>query len=203
MTTNEAGQIVASWHLPYSVRLGSSVRSKGIFQFVRLRLPASARKNLTVNAGELTLKLPEDVDAEPLITAVSKALEGIEERPILPREIEDILAIKSSERHRWVKDGRLPSAGTKTVKLKGRARKITFHVFDPRVVDDLLDRDAVVEWREQDALTAAENRRRAAWNRSLARSSAKKDGGSIDGPSGGEGVPLKGWEEFERTGLLR
>ena len=105
------------------MRLGSSIRSKGIFQFVRLRLPSTSRKNLTVKAGELSLALPEDKDAEPLIGAVSKALEGIEDRPILPREIEDILSIKSSERHRWLKDGRLPSAGTKTVKLRGERRR--------------------------------------------------------------------------------
>jgi len=27
------------------------------------------------------------------------------------------------------------------VKLRGRARKITFHVFDPRHIEDVLDRD--------------------------------------------------------------
>ena len=73
----------------------------------------------------------------------------------LPREIEDILAIKTSERHRWLKDGRLPSAGTRTVRLRGRARKITFHVFDPRMVEDLLHSDTIESWREDDALTAA------------------------------------------------
>jgi hypothetical protein len=56
----------------------------------------------------------------------------------------------------------LQSAGTKTVKLHGRARNITFHVFDPQHVEDVLDRDLVTVWREQDAATAAENRRRAA-----------------------------------------
>lgn len=34
------------------------------------------------------------------------------------------------------------------MKLRGRARKITFHVFDPRVVEDILDRDLVTVWRE-------------------------------------------------------
>jgi hypothetical protein len=35
---------------------------------------------------------------------------------------------------------------TRTVKL------ITFHVFDPRVVEDILDRDLVTIWREEDAV---------------------------------------------------
>jgi len=188
------GQAIATWRLPYSVRLGSSIRSKGIFQFVRLRLPSTSRKNLTVKAGELSLALPADKDAEPLIGAVSEALEGIEDRPILPREIEDILSIKSSERHRWLKDGRLPSAGTKTVKLRGRAKKVTFHVFDPKVVEDLLDRDAVVGWREQDAIAAAERRRTAAWHRSKKRIEA----GSGPAPES----TVEGWDELYRLGLL-
>jgi hypothetical protein len=195
LSTDAKGEAVAIWRLPYSARLGSSVRSKGIFQFVRLRLPASARKSLNVKAGELTFTLSEDEDAEPLIEAVSKALEGIEDRPILPREIEDILSIKSSERHRWLKDGRLPSTGTKTVKLRGRAKKITFHVFDPRVVEDLLDRDAVVEWREQDAIAAAERRRQAAWNRRKKRTEA---GAALSAPES----RVEGWEELKRLGLL-
>ena len=196
---NESGERVATWHLSYAARLGSSIRSKGIFQHVRLRLPATARKALTVKAGELALRLPAGPEADASIAVVSKALEGIEERPVLPREIEDILAIKSSERHRWLKDGRLSSAGTKTVKLKGRARKITFHVFDPRIVEDLLDRDVVVEWREQDAMTAAENRRKAAWKRRLTRGepASRADNPSTDSPG------LIGWDEFERHGPLR
>jgi hypothetical protein len=85
------------------------------------------------------------------------------------------------------------------VKLKGRAKKITFHVFDPRVVEDLLDRDVVVEWREQDAITTAENRRRAAWKRRLSRSRTndRADATETDSPG------LKGWEDFERYGPLR
>lgn len=199
LKTNEAGDRLAVWHLPYAARLGSSVRSKGIFQHVRLRLPVGARKALTVRAGELILRLPGGHEGDAWIAAASEALEGIEGRPILPREIEDILAIKSSERHRWLKDGRLPSAGTKTVKLKGRAKKITFHVFDPHVVEDLLDRDVVVEWREQDAITAAENRRRAALKRRLSRSKTNDRADAPETDSSG----LKGWKEFERDGPLR
>jgi hypothetical protein len=197
--TNDAGEDVAIWQLPYAARLGSSVRSKGIFQHVRLRLPAGARKSLTVKAGELILRLPASPEGEAWIVAASQALEGVEDRPVLPREIEDILAITSTERHRWLKDGRLPSAGTKTVKLKGRARAITFHVFDPRMVEDLLDRDAVAEWRELDALAAAENRRQAACNRRL-RANSPQEKSSVHGT---EEVQLEGWDKFERLGLLR
>lgn len=59
------------------------------------------------------------------------------------------------------------------MKLRGRARKITFHVFDPRVVEDLLDRGAVEEWREEDAAAASESRRRAAYKAKLTRSLKK------------------------------
>ena len=39
---------------------------------------------------------------------------------------------------------------------------VTFHVFDPRVVEDILDRGVIDTWREDDAEKAVENRRRAA-----------------------------------------
>ena len=57
------------------------------------------------------------------------------------------------------------------------------------------------EWREQDAETARENRRRAAWNRKLAR--AEKAGQVARVDADVERVQLVGWEEFARDGLLR
>lgn len=155
------------WALPAAATLGSSVRVKGILLEIRARLPLAVRRSLDVRGSDLVLRMAEEREAEFATTSalIEQALVGIENLPVLPREIEDILGIKTSERHRWLKDGRLPSAGTRTVKLRGRARKITFHVFDPRHVEDLLERDWIDAWREDDATTAAENRRRAAWRR--------------------------------------
>lgn len=125
--------------------------------------------------------------------------------PVIPREIQDILAIKTSERHRWLADGRLPSAGTRTVRLNGRARQITFHVFDPKVVEDLLDRGIVDEWRVEDAEAKAEKREKAAYQRKMERSLKKtskpnkKDERAIDG----DAEQLRGWEEFDADGFLR
>jgi hypothetical protein len=88
------------------------------------------------------------------------------------------------------------------VRLNGRARRITFHVFDPKVVEDLLDRGAVDQWREDDAEAKAENRRKAAYKAKLTRSlkKAKKTGGDkSDEPA----TTLRGWEEFDMDGLLR
>jgi hypothetical protein len=82
---------------------------------------------------------------------ISKTTEGINGLPVLPREAEDILAISSRERHKWLKDGRLKSIGIRTVKLRGRAKAVTFHVFDPQNIEDILDRDLPGMWREEDA----------------------------------------------------
>lgn len=193
-----ADGITANWALPYAATLGSSVRSKGIFLKVRARLPVAARKLLSVKTRELTLRLPEGEAAEltRLSAKVEAALAGIESLPVLPREIEDILAIKTSERHRWLRDGRLPSAGTRTVRLRGRARKITFHVFDPRVVEELLEGETIEAWREADAITTAENRRRAAWKAKLTRArrgAPVESEGEVSSPE-----QLLGWAEFER-----
>ncbi|WP_425518900.1 hypothetical protein [Rhizobium indicum] len=98
-------------------------------------------------------------------------MEDVETLAIIPREIQDILAIKADERHRWLADGRLPSAGTRTVRLNGRARRITFHVSDPELVEDLLG--AVDDWREADAEAKVENRRKAAYSAKLTRSFKK------------------------------
>ncbi len=204
--THEAttGDLTEVWTLPFAARLGSSVRSKGIFLEIRARLPAKARKSLTVNAGELTLTMPSGATEEfaAASRAVSRALEDIERLPVIPREIEDILGISSTERHRWLKDGRLPSAGTRTVKLRGRARKVTFHVFDPAVVEGLLDGISIDAWREQDAETAAENRRRAAWKAKLTRA-GKSGAARPESVDEDDRFKLRGWAEFERTGLLR
>ncbi|WP_127751837.1 hypothetical protein [Devosia sp. 1566] len=195
------------WPLPSAATLGSFVRAKGIVLEIRARLPGPVKKSLDLEAGRLVLKLPPTAAAEftAASTIVAKALEGIESLPVIPREIEDILTISTTERHRWLKDGRLPSAGTRTVKLAGRAKKITFHVFDPRKVEDILDRDMVVNWREEDAATRADNRRQAAWKAKVKRA---QQSGTAAAPaqqiSTDEARPqLIGWEEFERDGPLR
>jgi len=199
---DDGPKLTREWPLPAAATLGSSVRARGIMLEVRARLPLALRKAVDIKGGVLTLRRPESA-ADEFRTAgeiVETVLVGIETMPVIPREIEDILDIKTAERHRWLKDGRLPSAGTRTVKLRGRARKITFHVFDPRMVEDLLDSGRIDDWREQDAETAQENRRRAAWNRKLARVEAAGKT-APDGES--DKVQLADWAEFERTGLLR
>jgi hypothetical protein len=200
-------KLIGEWPLSPAATLGSSVRARGIFLEVRARLPSELKNLLHIESRVLTLRLPEggddDVGAAAMI--VSKAIQDIEDLPVIPREVEDILTIKSSERHRWLKDGRLQSAGTRTVKLRGRARNITFHVFDPRHIEDVLDRDLVTVWREEDAATAAENRRRAAGRAALRR--AQKGGRGSQAPVNMRNErsesTLREWEEFDSDGLLR
>lgn len=198
--------LTATWMLPYAARLGSSVRSKGLYMQVRSQLPGSAKKALTVRAGELTLRMPKgaEKDFASASAIVANALVGIESRPVIPREIEDILGISATERRRWLEDGRLPSAGTRTVKLRGRGT-ITFHVFDPEFVEDALNRDLVVEWREQDAEAAAERRQKTAWKIKQKRlQKTEGEGTSREADLDENGRPnLIGWDEFEKTGLLR
>lgn len=192
--------LIASWTLPYAARLGSSVRSKGLYMQVRTHLPAAARKSLTVKAGELMLRMPSSLQKEFAAASaiVAKALVGIERRPVIPREIEDILGISSTERRRWLEDGRLPSAGTRTIKLRGRGT-ITFHVFDPDFVEDAANRDLVVDWREQDAEAAAKRRREAAW-KAKQRGAAGTKAAGVEAEDR-EASELIGWAEFKRTGL--
>ncbi|MBB4113243.1 hypothetical protein FHT80_002565 [Rhizobium sp. BK226] len=186
--------------------LGSAVRVKGILQEIRSRLPPAVRKSLDMQSSGLTLVMPEISKTAFRATSsmVSDALREISGLPIIPREIEDILGITASERKRWLEDGRLPSAGTRTVRLQGRARRITFHIFDPRVVEDLLDRGAVEEWREEDAAAKAENRRRAAYQAKLTRSLKGKENVKAADPIADDAATgLSGWEEFGSEGLLR
>lgn len=199
-------ELIREWQLPAAVTLGSAVRVKGILQEIRSRLPSAVRKSLDMQAGALILVMPETSKTtfRTISSSVSKALEDIADLPIIPREIEDILTIKSTERKRWLEDGRLPSSGTRTVRLQGRARKITFHVFDPRVVEDLLDRGAVDEWREEDAAAKAETRRRAAYQAKLSRSLKKKQHAKkIEKQRADADTGLAGWDDFENDGLLR
>jgi hypothetical protein len=197
----EPPTLIAEWALPAAATLGSAVRTKGIMLEMRAKLPAALRKYLDVRPGQLVLGMHEgkEDDFARARETITRHLEGIESLPVIPREIQDILTITTTERHRWLKDGRLPSAGTRTVKLRGRARKITFHVFDPRIVEEILDDDRTTEWREADKLAAAENRRQAAWKRRLAREEAKAPAKAQDQEITG----LAGWAEFERDGLLR
>jgi hypothetical protein len=200
--------LTEEWTLPPAATLGSSVRAKGILLEIRARLPSALKKSLDIKGAVLALSMPEDAadDFRSAAAVVSSTLDGIETLPVIPREIEDILTISTTERHRWLKDGRLQSAGTRTVKLRGRAKKITFHVFGPRHVEDVLDRDLVAIWREDDTMRAAENRRLAAASRALVRmqkTSKKAAPASDESPEDASRHQLKGWAEFERTGLLR
>jgi len=201
-------RLVQEWPLSPAATLGSAVRARGILLEVRARLPYATRKLLDLDTGVLVLSVPEDDndDYREVIESVTNTIAGIEDLPVIPREVEDVLTIKSSERHRWLKDGRLKSAGTRTVKLRGRARKITFHVFNPRHIEDVLDRDMPAVWREQDALASVENRRRAAGKAALTRAGKrdnKKVSSSARQAKDGTSLRLEGWDEFASDGLLR
>lgn len=193
---------IAEWPLPTAATLGSAVRTKGIMLEMRAKLPSTLRKFLDVRPGTLILGMPEGTQKEFVRASdtIERNLAGIENLAVIPREIQDILTITTTERHRWLKDGRLPSAGTRTVKLRGRARQITFHVFDPKVVEEILNDDRMSGWREQDAITAAENRREAAWKRRVAR---QEKANPDLAPKDPKASKLTGWAEFEREGLLR
>lgn len=198
-----SAQRVEEWTLPPSATLGSSVRAKGILLEVRAHLSLVAKKLVNLEAGVIVLRMPEDADDDfrTVSEIVFKTIKGAESLPVIPREVEDILTISTTERHRWLKDGRLQSAGTRTVKLRGRARKITFHVFDLRHIEDVLDRDMATVWREEDAVTAAENRRRAAGKAALTR--AQKSSRKAALAPDVSRQQLQGWEEFDGDGLLR
>ena len=199
--------LTETWKLSPAATFGSSVRARGILLEIRAGLPLALRKSLDVRGMSLVLEMGDEYPEEfaATVSFVARALVGIEVLPIIPCEIQDILDISASERHRWLKDGRLPSAGTRTVRLSGRARQITFHVFDPRVVEDLLDRGIIDEWREADIIVKAENRRQAAYRAKLARSlrhAAHKPRQSENKPEYAVSG-LRGWDEFDRDGLLR
>ncbi|WP_174800299.1 hypothetical protein [Mesorhizobium sp. M7A.F.Ce.TU.012.03.2.1] len=200
--------LIAEWPLPPSATLGSSVRTKGIEREIRARLPWAVRKYVKAETGRIALRMRED-DAEEFEAAsnkIAKVLETIEVLPVLPREAEDILTISSRERHKWLKDGRLQSIGTRTVKMRGRSKAVTFHVFDPKHIEDILDRDLPSLWREEDAQQVTENRRRGAGKAALTRAGkgSEKVRGSGNNPRDDDPRPkLKGWDAFDDEGLLR
>lgn len=200
--TAQADHIQYEWPLPSAVTLGSALRSKGIERELRRQLPWALRKHLTVEPGRIVASVPNsDHDALQILRQrVDAAVAGLHQLPILPSELEDIISISQRERHKWLADGRLQSAGTRTVKLRGRAKKVTFHVFDPRYVEDILDADLPELWREEDARTAAENRKRAAGKAALRRG-AKRKANCETAPD--EDERLVGWEEFDAEGFLR
>jgi hypothetical protein len=200
-------ELLKTWTLSSAVTLGSSVRAKGILQEIQARLPANLKKSVALDGNDITLAMPATDKAafNAAVAVIAKTMSEAHALPVIPREIQDILTIKVTERHRWLADGRLPSAGTRTVRLNGRARQITFHVFDPRVVEDLLDRGAVDEWREQDIEAKAEKRLKAAYQAKMTRSlkkkpkAAKQAAPNVDETT----AELNGWEEFDRDGFLR
>lgn len=200
--------VVAEWPLPPSATLGSSMRLKGIEREVRARLPWVVRKFAKAETGRIVLRmLKTDADAFQAASAtISRTLEGIEALPVLPREAEDILAISARERHKWLKDGRLKSIGTRTVKMRGRSKAVTFHVFEPRHIEDILDRDLASAWREEDAREVTENRRRGAGKAALTRAGKREPKARSARSVGKDDAPppkLEGWDTFEAEGLLR
>ncbi|AYM09427.1 hypothetical protein [Agrobacterium tumefaciens] len=200
-------ELIRTWTLSPAMTLGSSVRAKGIMQEMQARLPATSKKSISLEGNEITLAMPATArnSFDTAAGIVSRVMLEAETLPVIPREIQDILAIKTGERHRWLADGRLTSAGTRTVRLNGRARWITFHVFDPKMVEDLLDRGVVEEWRVEDAEAKAEKRQKAAYQRKLARSLGKKSrmNENLDHKADEGAADLRGWEAFGRDGFLR
>lgn len=199
-------ELIRGWTLLTTATLGSAVRAKGILQEIQARLPAASKKSISLEGVELTLSMPTSSKSafNAAVVVISNTVAEAENLPVIPREIQDILTIKPTERHRWLADGRLPSAGTRTVRLNGRARQITFHVFHPKVVEDLLDRGVVDEWRVEDAEAKAEKRLITAYQAKLAKSAKRAKKKKVEPTDAEDGASqLRGWEEFDVHGLLR
>lgn len=203
---NLTSTLTAEWFLPSTVTLGSSVRATGIERELRRKLPWGKKKSLTVEGGHVALAMPAtSEDFEAAAAMIDQALLDIPSLLVLPSEAEDILSISSRERHKWMGDGRLQSAGMRTVKLRGRSKPVTFHVFDPRHIEHFLDSNLPEIWRAEDIATSAENRRRAAGKAALTRA-GKRQAKSTADPAARDEISeaqLEGWEEFAAEGLLR
>lgn len=199
---DDGNELMRTWLLPSTATMGSAVRAKGIVQEINARLPAPVRKLVEHDVASVTLTMSDTSRSafRAAVAMITDVLANAAALPVIPREIEDILAITSTERRRWLEDGRLPSTGTRTVRLRGRARAITFHVFDPQMVVQVLDSGSVDEWREHDKEGAEENRRRAAHKRKLTRTLAKQE--KAKSLPSEESAPLEGWAEFGADGLL-
>ena len=199
--------LVAEWPFPTSAALGSAVRGRGIEREIKARLAFPDRKHLAVEAGRIRLRFEagQEERLSAASTIVAEILRGVDDLPVLPSEVDDVLTIAPRERLKWTRDGRLKSAGTRTVKLPGRAKTVTFHVFDPRHIEDVLDRDLPSLWREEDATAAAETRRRAAGKAAETRAGKGKAKAAPAGktPVDRGGAALDGWDAFAGTGLLR
>ncbi len=200
-------ELIDEWPLQSNTTLGSSVRARGIERELRRKLPWAARKFLTVEAGKAVLRMPDTTPDEfkEIAAAIVDAVGGLSALPVLPSEAEDILSMSSRERHKWMSDGRLQSAGTRTVKLRGRSKAVTFHVFDPAHIEHILNSDLAEIWREEDAVALAENRRRAAGKAALTRAGKRAAKPKAALPTSEElpDAQLDRWEEFAAEGLLR
>ena len=205
MKTPPPSELVAEWPLPPLASLGSTVRAIGIQRELRRHLPWKMRSFLRVDGNQAVLHLPiEEKEAFSAASAkIATAIEEISAYPVLPSEVEDILGISSRERHKWMKQSRLKSAGTRTVKMRGRAKAVTFHVFDAQHIEDILDRDLPTIWRQEDAAMSAENRKRAAAKRRQTRTQARSQSGCAGSADDASGSKLEGWDVFAAEGLLR
>ena len=98
--TTDVPLLVQEWILPPAATLGSSVRTKGILLEIRAKLGSALKKAVDIRGSALVLSMAEDAEREFRATSatISRNLEGIENLPIIPREIQDILSISTTER---------------------------------------------------------------------------------------------------------
>jgi hypothetical protein len=109
-------------------------------------------------------------------------LEAIELLPVLPLKAEDILTNSSRERHKWIRDGRPYYRDEhRQVSQALQGRYVPF--FDPRHIEDVLDRDLPAVWRQEDAQAVTESGRRPARKAALSRA-GKGEGKPSLGVSG-------------------
>lgn len=108
------------------------------------------------------MRVPADQAARFIeaVAIIADVLSAIDALPVLPGEVEDILAITPRERRRWTREGRLIIAGTRTIRFCGKGKLVTFDVFDPCHIEDFLDRGLADLWRDEDRMAAAGFQRR-------------------------------------------
>jgi hypothetical protein len=130
-----------------SQRASQAIRVvKSVFRQYRSRVVKHTAKGIVI----ICPGAPEK-ELLRLCSIAEERLVRLRDEPLTAKMVEEILSISSTERRRWSKDGRMPTAGN--VFFSQGKKQVSLFVYSPDTISKLIARpDQISDWRERDKL---------------------------------------------------
>jgi hypothetical protein len=141
-------QLLISYQRDAESNLGFRLREREVCLAVKSKLGRLGKIHPGDRPFSFRVENPDQKLVDTIVADIKRLLGAITSRPLVPKQVQQLLGISTQERLRWTKDGRLVCSGHISFR-KGRNITIATHPVDE--ISKLISHPEIIAaWRQND-----------------------------------------------------